>query len=687
MDTGTKLEYYPFSSTINPSFWHKLTEIKLDVDKLNEHNRPIWGYYSNLNLNKCKTSLFEVDSTSFNGHYSNQKVYIPVLGMLLNKNTIEQFKECDKNSLVQTEGKKLWGDIKSDKLLTDPFRLNSFLVLSFADLKKYHYYYWFCYLAPTTLEVKLLKITPIEDLFSNSINDLFTSYNELDIKEKPFFLLKRHCDGLQILPLSRIKDVNSANASDFYYGFSDPSGSGQHPGWPIRNYILLILHYCPFLQGSTVNLFAFRLSRSGVTTDCSHSLVFTTVFPLVNLDELMESDTAWIGWEKNERGKFGPRLSNMRNSIDPQCLAETAVDLNLKLIKWQLLPNINLEKIKCSKCLLLGSGTLGCSVARNLLAWSVRTITFVDNALVSFSNPVRQNLFTYEDCLESKTKADAAAQNLRKVFPGVHSKGYNLTIPMPGHPVGEILLDQTKSNVETLTELISTHDIIFLLMDSRESRWLPTLLGTINKKIVINAALGFDTYLVMRYGIRCADTADEALSCSTEGFKAIPGNKLGCYFCNDVTAPGNSLAKRTLDQQCTVTRPGVSAIASALAVELAVSILQHPRGASAPAFYKANNQDLGDDCGPEESILGAVPHSIRGFLSMFNHVMPATEKYKQCVACSDIVIAEYEASGFDFLLKVFNSCKYLEELTGLSDIHNEIGNLEVWDFDEINESD
>lgn len=48
-------------------------------------------------------------------------------------------------------------------------------------------------------------------------------------------------------------------------------------------------------------------------------------------------------------------------------LAETSVDLNLKLMKWQLLPNIDLEKIKNCKCLLLGAGTLGCSVARNLL--------------------------------------------------------------------------------------------------------------------------------------------------------------------------------------------------------------------------------------------------------------------------------------------------------------------------------
>jgi len=106
--------------------------------------------------------------------------------------------------------------------------------------------------------------------------------------------------------------------------------------------------------------------------------------------------------------------------MDPARLADTAVDLNLKLMRWRLLPDLQLEKVQNTRCLLLGAGTLGCYVARSLLGWGVRNITFVDNAKVSFSNPVRQPLFEFEDCLEGgKDKAQTAAASLRKVYPGV----------------------------------------------------------------------------------------------------------------------------------------------------------------------------------------------------------------------------------------------------------------------------
>jgi len=54
---------------------------------------------------------------------------------------------------------------------------------------------------------------------------------------------------------------------------------------------------------------------------------------------------------------------------------------------------------------------------------------------------------------------------------------------MPGHAVGEADREKVKADVEKLSNLISEHDVIFLLMDSRESRWLPTVLSNVLGKV------------------------------------------------------------------------------------------------------------------------------------------------------------------------------------------------------------
>lgn len=57
------IQYVPFMSFVHPSFWHSLTDIKLNVDKLNENNKQINGRYT---YRDDIGTVFEVDGTSFN---------------------------------------------------------------------------------------------------------------------------------------------------------------------------------------------------------------------------------------------------------------------------------------------------------------------------------------------------------------------------------------------------------------------------------------------------------------------------------------------------------------------------------------------------------------------------------------------------------------------------------------------
>lgn len=102
------------------------------------------------------------------------KDLLPAHGFILNKNTIETFKDCNKLELIDEEGSYIWNKFKNGDVLKDPSILNTFFVLSFAvcylflfvncvvhlfiffqDLKKYQYYFWFAFPTPNNVNVLL----------------------------------------------------------------------------------------------------------------------------------------------------------------------------------------------------------------------------------------------------------------------------------------------------------------------------------------------------------------------------------------------------------------------------------------------------------------------------------------------------------------------------------------------------
>ncbi|CAL5874902.1 uncharacterized protein PFLUO_LOCUS9204 [Penicillium psychrofluorescens] len=700
------MQYAPFASDIELPFYTALASHKINHDKLDDSARTLRGLYEIRSTDPANASCrMQIHGNSLTSDDVPAGCY-RAEGMIRNVNTVEEYRNMDKSQMLHQAGQTIWDAINDATIYSCPSLLSSFVILSFADLKSYKFHYWFAFPAihsdppwvpiESTLsqagpsrqgtETSLTTGTYLSSQESASLVDAVQTWcYGVDARQQGFFLARRRKSSASgtkatqgdaspadctwaIAALSEYENhfFTGAKFEDSYVCFADPSNYENAPGWMLRNLLVVVQHRWKLKK---VQILRYRdvqskrdqgrsivlqlESRSEPGTDDAKPTQSTGPLPKVT------------GWERNPAGKLSGRMVNLTEYMDPKRLADQSVDLNLKLMKWRISPALDLDKIKHTKCLLLGAGTLGSYVARNLMGWGVKKITFVDKGTVSFSNPVRQPLFNFDDCLNGGAqKAHRASQALTEIYPGVDTVGHVLSVPMAGHPIVDE--GETRANFDTLKSLVEEHDAIFLLMDTRESRWLPTVMGRAAGKIVMNAALGFDSFVVMRHGIG-----------GGEGEIA----DLGCYFCNDVVAPVNSIKDQTLDQQCTVTRPGVAAIASALLVELLVSVLQHPKGPAAPATSTSKDE-------VESHPLGLVPHQIRGFLSTFENMSVTGRSYSSCSACSDKIINAYREHGWDFVKNALNEPGYVEELSGLKEVHEKaeaaLANVE-WDEESENE--
>lgn len=676
------IKFAPWKSDVDVQFYAALAHIKINHDRLDDSARKILGLYD------IRPADHETRSTRMQIHpnalTSDDTAihYFRGEGIIKNFNTAEEFKNADRIAILERAAQTIWEAIHDGSIYECPSLLSSFSLITFANLKKYIFTYHFGFPAiqsdpPWKQLGDVSKLTTKET--TPLVEAVQTWRYSSDARQRGFFLAKRvrnqtepEAEEQSKPPATPTEDIDykwaigrldayekgffeGVDKSDRFISFADPSTYANNPGWMLRNLFVLMRHRWQLTEAQILCYRDTHLRR-----DQANSLILqvqcedtSNASSDSSVDASLRPRTPKLpkvtGWERNDAGKLLSRSVDLSEYMDERKLADQAVDLNLKLIKWRIAPSIDLDVIKNCKCLLLGAGTLGSYVSRTLMGWGVRKITFVDNAKVSFSNPVRQPLFDFKDCIQGGAlKAHRAAEALEEIYPGVDATGHVMEVPMAGHPITNP--EKTKENFDKLKKLIDEHDAIFLLMDTRESRWLPTVMGKAAGKIVLNAALGFDTFVVMRHGLKTTAEGEE---------------EFGCYFCNDVVAPADSLKDATLDQQCTVTRPGVAPLASSLLTELLVSILQHPLKARAPTGSKPAHPSLPP---PFEHPLGVIPHTIRGYLSNFNNLQVEGKPYDCCSACSDKILDLYQLDSWDFVQRALNEKGWVEEVSGLAEV-------------------
>ncbi|KAF5596753.1 ubiquitin-like modifier-activating enzyme atg-7 [Fusarium pseudoanthophilum] len=666
---SSPLQFVPFVPDIELGFYLSLFGLKLNTDKLDDSARRVLGLYEpslEEPESSCRVLLLGNSLTSTGTNAPSPPLgKMRAEGTIKNVNTLEAFGNLDKRAMLEDAGRQIWDAINDGSIYSVPSLLSSFIVLSYADLKKYKFTYLAAFpaLRSDTLWERSGPVERLNSMESTALVDMVGTWRySVDSRQHGFFLVKKihgeekdtdRPESSQGLPfrweVASLREFENGffdqvADEDCYFAFADPSTYPENPGSPLRNFLVLIRQR---FRLTKIKIICYRDIHA--RRQEARSVVLPLEMGSVENLKMTEMPNV-VGWVRNSNGKIQPLQIDVARYLDPDVQTNDAFDMNTKLMKWRIAPELDLDTIKNTKCLLLGAGTLGCHVAPLLMGWGVKKVTFVDHGRVSPSNVVRQPLYKAVHAADGgKLKAPTAAAVLKEMFPGMDSAGHELLIPMVGCPY----IDESKAieEYEKLEELIDEHDAIFLLLDSRESRWLPTVMGKAKGKIVMNAALGFDSYVVMRHGSES---------------HAKGQTPLGCYFCNDIVAPGDSQKDQTLDQQCSVTRPGAAPLAAGDLVELLVNILQHPLGKDAQAPQPTPGVVPERD--PPDHPLGLVPHQIRGYISTFQKLVIRGQSYDCCSACSPKILDAYRSDGWGFVKRALQEKDYVSELSGLAEV-------------------
>jgi ubiquitin-like modifier-activating enzyme ATG7 len=238
---------------------------------------------------------------------------------------------------------QIWDAINDGTIYSCPSLLSSFIILSFADLKKYKFYYWFAFPAihsdpswvpVASAESQAAGAPPGECLASQDsaalVDAVQTWSYGVDSRQRGFFLARklRASSGNSSQSSWRIAELSEyekdffagASSEDRYVCFADPSNYENAPGWMLRNLLVLVKQRWGL---DRVQILRYRDVQS--KRDQGRSMVIRLEMKPVGGDATSTAKSEQTppqmpkitGWERNPAGKLAGRIVNLTEYMDP----------------------------------------------------------------------------------------------------------------------------------------------------------------------------------------------------------------------------------------------------------------------------------------------------------------------------------------------------------------------------------
>jgi len=250
----------------------------------------------------------------------------------------------------------------------DPSLLLRCEAVVFSDLKNYKHVYWFafpalCLPAPPVLDSAPSPLSAClpgpeqRRLLHDGVRQLQEASSTKTTP--PFFVVELGSAGARVRPLADLQAV-AAGSSPWWLAFVDPSSLPSNPGWPLRNALFLLHRRVKSATAVTVLCYRDVLDAKEPPEE-SRSVVMQVTLAQGDVGGEGSAPPAVVGWESNAKGKMGGRMVDLAPFMDPQRRAIESSDLNLKLMRWRFLPDLDIDRLARCKVLLVGAGTLGCN--------------------------------------------------------------------------------------------------------------------------------------------------------------------------------------------------------------------------------------------------------------------------------------------------------------------------------------